>query len=1296
MKMKGFYQLIALIGLLLLLTRSARAAENLGPGKTRQQHMRTTANCLPSSASAQLDINNVRCLLHNGGDMWWDLTGSPRYEIPKVDDPALARHSAFAASLWIGGIDDDQNLRVAAQTYRQSGNDFFPGPLTRTGGVTQDVCNEWDKMFKINKTEIDDFRAAWSAAANGGAPLIMSNFPAVASWPAFGYNSDGRVSLAPFVDVDGDPEKYTPQEGDYPDIRPIDGGGEPDQAIWWVINDKGDVHTETGGLAIGLEIQMMAFAFSTSNAINDMTFYKYKVINKSGQNLHETYMGQWADVDLGYAKDDFVGCDTVRGLGYSYNADPDDESNLGGYGEHPPVFGIDFFQGPLDTNGKRLGMTQFMYYDNKDGLTGNPEVATHYYGYLRGFWKDGSRVTAGGNGLHGATPVNYMFPGDPGACGAASGWNELSEGNPADDRRFILSAGPFFLQNGAQNEIITGAVWAQGNSNGQLGSLCEAFSADDLAQALFDAKFHLLDGPDAPNVAIGEFDQELVLSWDYLDTISSNNFQERYSQVDPALASQGVSDPEFQFQGYMVFQLKDGGVSNSDLFDTDKARLLAQCDVRDGVGTIVNRVETFIQGLDDTIVTDQVMVTGADAGIFHSVIATEDLFAEGSDRRLRNYTNYYYAVIAYAWNGIPSDGRKFVQGNGNFENVTAMPHKIGFEAGGTVLASNYGDGLPVDQINGIGNGGHPVILRPESETEILRNNRVDRIGYAAGASPIQLRVVNAKEVQKGDYRVEVVRVEPLGLPKTVHDLPQGDVTEQERVDWKLYHNGDLVYQSRYIERLDSHGTSLGFRPEPLSGSEHVIPGHGFAIGVYDPEVPALTRPAYDPVIAARLQYADPSQEWLSGYSDIDREPIADWIMAGIDTFDRGENLQLMRDAKIYDPEENFERLFEGSWAPMCLARSFNVNDESGRISPGINVGVGAISFAMKPDSMLNLAELPDIDLVISPDPAKWSRCVVVETSPNNATGAGSNTMTAKWKVGLDEQLQPMQGPLDSATQGWSMFPGYAVDVNTGQRLNIFFGENDWDKVNHGGDMLWNPTAAYGSSGTTAGGRHYIYVSKTPYDGCAEIHKVLARGTKQLTGSQMLFELGFGLPWENPSYIANVYRDVAWVGVPMVREEFQWETYDQIPTETRLSLRINHPYHSRPGSGDYPVFLFNTDAFAAATNVAPVAQASFLQDVRVVPNPYYGFSDYEGAPTQTIVKITNLPRRCNIKIFNLSGTLVRSYAKNSDSPEQTWDLKNQAGVPIASGAYLIHVDGFELGETIVKLFTVMPQMDLSTY
>lgn len=374
-----------------------------------------------------------------------------------------------------------------------------------------------------------------------------------------------------------------------------------------------------------------------------------------------------------------------------------------------------------------------------------------------------------------------------------------------------------------------------------------------------------------------------------------------------------------------------------------------------------------------------------------------------------------------------------------------------------------------------------------------------------------------------------------------------------------------------------------------------------------------------------------------------------------------------------------------------------MDDTQGKIAPGINVSVGAVTYNLKPDSMLNLNQLPDIDIVITRDPSLWSRCVVVETCPAYAAGSGSHLLAAKWQMGLDENLNPLQGILDKTTQGWSMFPGYAIDVNTGQRLNLFFGENTWDKTNHGGDMLWNPSPSFGSNGQAAGGRHYVYVSKTPYDGCQHIHDLLAHGTLHGTGSQLLLDPSLGSdPWTNPSYIARVYRDVAWVGVPMIQQEFYWETYDQIPTDLRLSLRVNHPYHSRPGITDQPLFEFNTDAYAVETQVVSEAVRSLLQDVRVVPNPYYGFSKYERAPIQTVVKITNLPQRCNIRIFNLNGTLVRSYDKHSDSPEQVWDLKNQTGVPVASGVYLVHVDGFELGETVVKLFTVMPEIDLNTY
>ncbi|HHG85672.1 MAG TPA: hypothetical protein ENJ82_13065, partial [Bacteroidetes bacterium] len=529
--------------------------------------------CLPSSASVELNINNVRCLLHNGGDMWWDLSNSPRYEVPKVTNSALSRNSSFAASLWIGGVDGGGNLRIAAQTYRQSGNDFFPGPLTASGGVTDAVCNAWDKMYKVNRSELDDFRSAYNSAMNGGPALNVDLFPAVKSWPAFGENADGeRIAMAPFIDMDGNPFAYTPSAGDYPDIRPTQGGGEPDQAIWWVINDRGDIHTQTGGEAIGLEIQMLAFAFQTANAINDMTFYKYRVINKSGAPLFNTFMGQWVDVDVGNAADDYVGCDTSRGLGYGYNGDPDDDGS-NGYGTNPPAFGMDFFQGPKDEFGNRLDMTRFVYYQNDASLIGEPGLATDYYGYLKGFWKDGSHMTFGGNGYAGTTNTNFMFTGDPGGCESMGGWSEVAENNPLGDRRFLQSAGPFTLQTSAINEIITGAVWARSTQNNNLNSVCALFKADDLAQALFDAQFQLLDGPDAPILAIEEFDQELVLSWSYNDPLLFNNYNESYAQIDPVLASQNEADSIFEFQGYIVYQLKDATVSASELTNTEKARV---------------------------------------------------------------------------------------------------------------------------------------------------------------------------------------------------------------------------------------------------------------------------------------------------------------------------------------------------------------------------------------------------------------------------------------------------------------------------------------------------------------------------------------------------------------------------------------------------------------------------------------------------------------------------------------------------------------------------------------------------
>lgn len=1309
MKMQKRYSFIlCLVALFISTGASVMARENVGQKRNANKGLRTTAACAPSSSAVELDANNVRCLLHNGGDYWWDLASNARYEVPKFpkEQAASARHSSFAGSLWIGGIDESGQLRVAAQTYRQSGNDFWPGPLTSNGASIDDVtCQKWDAHYKVEKLDIDRFRLEYDLSVRNGTPFDLSTHTTITSWPAFGEDSEGnRLALAPFVDVDGDPNSYTPAAGDYPDIAPCVGGGSPDQAVWWVINDKGDIHTETGGEAIGVEIHVLAFVFKTANAINDMTFYKYKVINKSTLKLNDTYMGQWVDSDIGNAFDDYVGCDTARGLGFAYNGDPTDDGAQG-YGVFPPAFGLDFFQGPFGDDAQRIPMTYFVYYENDFSLRGNPEVSTHFYGYLRGFWKDGSRMVDNGkNGYPGTgsgPETAYMYPGDPGFCGGAStGWSEETANNSPYDRRFVQSAGPFTLQPGAVNDIIVGAVWARDGSNDNLGSVCALLTADDIAQALFDACFQLLDGPDSPEIAVEEFDQELMISWDYPNRLLTNNYDESYLQPDPVLVSQGVADSLFQFEGYILYQLKDGSVSGSDIFNTDKARIVAQCDLRNDVVTIVNRTTENVAGLNQPILVDQVMVQGANEGIFRSFRATEDLFAAGADRRLKNYTTYYYGIIAYAFNDVTSDGRKFVQGNRGFASYAGVPHKIRFESFGTVVGSDYGDGIEISQTAGVSNGGNYVKLTPETVTAILAQDSVPEITYQAGYAPIQVKVINPKEVKGADYRVEVRR-RYAGIADTISWEPGVLVIwDSTFVEWELFEDGTSIYTSTYVQRSTETPSGITYinRPGPLTGTERPIPGRGISVAVSN--VGSAGDTLSNGVIAATLSFDDPMNNWLTGISDDDAFEPWDWIKGGDEAGDKGHEVPVQKSAFCFDKDEYFEDVLGGTWAPFCMVKEFTNNDLSGEVRPGVRLNTTNASTvsALTPNEISSLNELMDVDIVFTSDITKWSKCLVVETASSIDLGSGAWPMSARYDYPiLDPASTVKDQSADLVTmQGFSYFPGYAIDVNTGRRLNIFFGENSWDRLNNGADMLFNPTASTGATGDLVGGRHFVYVSNTTYDGCDRFQLHLQNGTQKGSGSSLVLQNASNQPDLANADMRTVYSTVVWAGIPMLNRAFSFTTPQEIPTTATVQLRVKQPIRSRGGTTDYPVYNFSTDDIAARTQVTDEAKASVMEDIRVVPNPYYGFSKYEQSQVQTLVKITNLPQKCKIKIFTLNGTMVRSYTKESDEPVQNWDLKNQDGVPVASGVYIIHVDGFDLGEAVVKFFAVMPEIDLNSF
>jgi len=124
--MKNIFRLslTTIFSLLLLFSVSYSFGEEYHGGKSKKGNKSIKANaagCLPGSGYKYLDINNVRARINTGGDMWWDMENGD-YEIPK----GSGKTSMFSASLWIGGMDVNDQLKLAAIRYRQ-GPDFNGG-----------------------------------------------------------------------------------------------------------------------------------------------------------------------------------------------------------------------------------------------------------------------------------------------------------------------------------------------------------------------------------------------------------------------------------------------------------------------------------------------------------------------------------------------------------------------------------------------------------------------------------------------------------------------------------------------------------------------------------------------------------------------------------------------------------------------------------------------------------------------------------------------------------------------------------------------------------------------------------------------------------------------------------------------------------------------------------------------------------------------------------------------------------------------------------------------------------------
>ncbi|MGH1337455.1 MAG: hypothetical protein ACRBFS_15130, partial [Aureispira sp.] len=641
---------IAVFLLTLIAASSAIARDFVGnPVRHKTENKKSyRADCTASRAQTDLAINNVRALLRAGGDMWWDGNQTARYIVPNVDpasgEPEIS--SLFAGAIWLGAYDAGDNLILAAQTYRNNGNDYWTGPLDPDLGTIEKIeCERWDRHFTVFGDDITALRADVLDPLNPGVQGQISR--GLRGWPGRGNPlfseihgfdiRDYEQDLAPFIDFNKD-GIYDPRDGDHPIIEVSGNCAEKasdynnpifaDQMTWWVYNDNGNLHTQTNGQPMQMEVQVTAFGYRTTDAVNNMSFYRYKLLNRNQLSLKETYFSLWSDPDLGCSNDDYIGCDTATGLGYVYNQDANDDDPCGtqgsaGYGANIPALGVDYFRGPLDSTGAEIGLSSFQYHINSNSdPKGDPSAALGFYRLISGFWPNETPITAGGDGYDPAnttaTPTPFVFPSFPNETGPGA-WSMCSENLSGLDQRFLHTSGPFVLKPGATNEMISGVVWVPNIPDYPCPSLKPLVQADILAQNLFDNCFKITDGPDAPFMDVVELNEEVILN--LYNAPISNNFKLQYEESPAELRSLSalstvgtVLDTTYNFQGYKVYQVKDPNISVTELDDETKARLIFQTDLNDDIAKIANWDLFTDDDLNISIPVPTVQVEGMNEG----------------------------------------------------------------------------------------------------------------------------------------------------------------------------------------------------------------------------------------------------------------------------------------------------------------------------------------------------------------------------------------------------------------------------------------------------------------------------------------------------------------------------------------------------------------------------------------------------------------------------------------------------------------------------------------------------------
>jgi hypothetical protein len=149
-------------------------------------------------------------------------------------------------------------------------------------------------------------------------------------------------------------------------------------------------------------------------------------------------------------------------------------------------------------------------------------------------------------------------------------------------------------------------------------------------------------------------------------------------------------------------------------------------------------------------------------------------------------------------------------------------------------------------------------------------------------------------------------------------------------------------------------------------------------------------------------------------------------------------------------------------------------------------------------------------------------------------------------------------------------------------------------------------------------------------------------------------------------------------------EILWNTkYGPLPIMYFIqSGKIKKSFSSTDEMSIVTYKLYNTEDKYKFIIPAPTSNEELAKEdvnkINVFPNPYYGLSPESLSSSEERVTFTHLPERAVVRIFTVSGQLIRTLEKHDTGQFLTWDLKTDGNKRVPSGVFVARIEMPDLG------------------